>query len=406
MPHPRFFPYNGSMMKKIMTAAIAAVLAFLAGWSQMLPIYSEDLSPSDIVSDNAYIFDTDTDQVLMQKNADEKMYPASMTKIMTGILAIENLKDLDQHIVITSEMLAGLTEMNASVAGFQVSDDPTVRDLLYGLALPSGADAANALAITISGDVPSFAQLMNQKAESLGMSSTHFVNPTGLHDDDHYSTARDIGVLLQYCIQDPDFAKIFSASSYTTSSLPSAEDGIVLSSTAFSAIENHGYTVDGLIGGKTGYTNEAGHCMASWSSVNNIHLIAVTAHADTNMYASTHIEDLEMILNCMHTYEKKTVMSADDPLKTISIHALFHSYEQTVSLPDDLILDLPENSSAEYTNDLPDDVQLTNDDQTIPYTIQVLINGSVYQEYNETYIIPKDTNPLTRILRSIKDLFQ
>ncbi|MCH3960833.1 MAG: serine hydrolase [Solobacterium sp.] len=394
------------MMKRIFSAAAAAILIFLTGWTQIIPLKAESALSSDIVSDYAYVFDTDTSQVLMDKNAEEKMYPASMTKIMTAIIVIENDDDLDRHITITSDMLAGLAEMNASVAGFQENDDPTVRDLLYGLALPSGADAANALAIDLCGDIPSFVERMNQKALALDLNSTHFANVTGLHDDDHYSTAKDIGRLLQYCIQDPIFAEIFSSASYTTSSLPSAGNGIVLRSTAFQAIASNGYSVDGFIGAKTGYTDEAGHCMASWDTVNDMHLIAVTAHADTSIYASTHIQDLETILNDLHAYEKKNILSADDPLKDIAVHALFHSYAQTIYVPQDLILDVPSDADIEYTSDLPDEIDLSNDDQEIAYTVRISVNGALYQEYAETCMIPKDTNPITRILRSIKNLFQ
>lgn len=393
-------------MKKIISAVFAALIVFLTSWAQVIPVTAEPALSSDIVSDYAYVFDTDTSQILMDKNAEEKMYPASMTKIMTAIIAIENDADLDRRITITSEMLNGLSEMNASVAGFQRNDDPTVRDLLYGLALPSGADAANALAIDLCGDIPSFVARMNQKALSLGLSSTHFANVTGLHDDDHYSTAENIGKLLQYCIQDPVFAEIFSSASYTTSSLPSAENGIVLRSTAFQAIASNGYSVGGLVGAKTGYTDEAGHCMASWDTVNNMHLIAVTAHADTSIYASTHIQDLETILNDLQSYEKKNILSANDAMKDITVHALFHCYAQTVYVPQDLILDVPMDADIECATDLPDEIDLSNDDQEIPYTVRIYVNSTLYKEDAETCMMLKDTNPITRILRSIRDLFQ
>ena len=138
----------------------------------------------------AIVIDRDTNQILAEKDADTKMYPASMTKMMTAIIAIENLTDLNQQITITQDMIAGLIEQNASLAGFKVGDTPTVQDILYGIALPSGADATNAAAFTISGSIEAYVDLMNEKAQAIGMTNTHFVNTTGLHDENHYSTAR------------------------------------------------------------------------------------------------------------------------------------------------------------------------------------------------------------------------
>ena len=124
---------------------------------------SDPALTQDLTSDYAIVLDSDTGQILSEKNADEKMYPASMTKMMTALVAIEQITDPNETVTITSEMLKGLTEANASVAGFMAGDAPTMLDLLYGVALPSGADASNAFAFHFEGSVEAYVEKMNQK---------------------------------------------------------------------------------------------------------------------------------------------------------------------------------------------------------------------------------------------------
>lgn len=240
-------------MKRILCLVLTIVI-FLCG----LPLLSEKIQAQDahpllnqIISDNAIVVDRDTGQVLDEKNPDEIIFPASMTKIMTAILVIENLPDLNQTITITDDMLRGLAEENASVAGFQPGDAPTVQDLLYGIALPSGADASNAAAYTITGNNPSqFIEMMNVKAKELGMNHTNFANDTGLPDDNHYSTVRDMAKLMNYCLRNEEFRKIFSARTWQTGPLASSPAGISMHSTIWSGAEKEGYPLEGLIGEK------------------------------------------------------------------------------------------------------------------------------------------------------------
>ena len=120
------------------------------------------------------------------------MYPASLTKVMTAVVVLDHADELDAVVEAPADMFPALWEQNASMAGLQPGESATVEDMLYGLMLPSGADCAIALARYVAGDVEAFVELMNRTAAALGMSGTHFTNPTGLHDADHYSTARDM----------------------------------------------------------------------------------------------------------------------------------------------------------------------------------------------------------------------
>ncbi len=223
----------------------------------------------NLAIDSGYgiLIDLDTNTVIASKGGDEKIYPASMTKVMTLIVAYENIDDLDATTyTFDAVMLDELFRAGASVAGFSVDETVTARDLLYGAILPSGGDATNALAELVAGDEEHFAVLMNEKVKELGLKNTNFVTASGLHDDNHYSTCHDIAKILEYAISNPEMRKILSTYRYTTSSTPEHPEGITLTSTMFSRMK--GTEVEGLYiqGGKTGYTIEGKNCLCSFSA--------------------------------------------------------------------------------------------------------------------------------------------
>ena len=151
-------------------------------------------------------------QTVAEKDADVQIYPASMTKMMTAIVAIENLSDLNQTITLSQELFAPLYEEGASMAGFAPGDQVTAMDLLYGVILPSGAECCLGLAEQIAGSESAFADMMNAKAQELGMTATHFVTSTGLHDPEHYTTVRDLTKLMTYALQNYEYRDVFDES--------------------------------------------------------------------------------------------------------------------------------------------------------------------------------------------------
>lgn len=234
-------------------------------------------------------------KVIGDINGEEQMYPASMTKIMTTILAIENLKDLNQEITITNDMVADLYVQDAMQAGFQPNETVKAIDLLYGVMLPSGAECCVALADTVAGSVSDFVTLMNEKAEKLGMTGTHFSSISGLHREDHYSTAKDIALLLRYAIKNDTFREIIESPYHSTSGTNIHPDGITFYSTMFKNLSDTS-VIDGEIkGGKTGYTSQAGHCLASFAEIDGVEYILVTAGAPGT--GNPHIADAVKLYN-------------------------------------------------------------------------------------------------------------
>lgn len=178
------------------------------------------------------------------------------------------------------------------MAGFRPGETATVRDLLYGALLPSGAECCEALAREVSGSEEAFVELMNQKAAELGMASTHFCNPTGLHDPEHVSTVRDMARLLRAAMQNEMFRTIFATARYTVPPTNLHPDGFTMESTFWSELDGTELRRGKFLGGKTGYTSAAGLCLASAVEVKGKTYLMVTAGAQGNHNTEPyHVDD-------------------------------------------------------------------------------------------------------------------
>lgn len=184
-------------------------LCILAALLVLLVLFLRQNVLLDTASRHAILLDAQSGRVLAQKRADERTAPASLTKMMTILLAIEGEPDLDKQVTLPEDIFSALQTERASMAGFVPDETVTVRDLLYGAMLPSGAECCEALAQLVSGSEENFAALMNQKAAELGMKNTHFTNPTGLTDTEHYSSAADMAKLLQAALHNATFRTIY-----------------------------------------------------------------------------------------------------------------------------------------------------------------------------------------------------
>lgn len=240
----------------------------------------------EVDSKYAILIDAEKGEVLAEKDGDAKIYPASMTKIMTMIVAYENLNSLDDTFEMTLDITDPLYVENASVAGFLNGEQVTARDLIYGLILPSGADCACALAIMCAGSEEAFAEMMNEKVVELGLENTHFTNPTGLHDAEQYSTCHDIALILEYACRDEFMKTVLSTYEYTTAKTLQHPEGITLHSTMQTRL--YGDEAGGMfiVGGKTGYTTEAKNCLASF---------AVKYDSDTESESAVYGKDAQYI---------------------------------------------------------------------------------------------------------------
>lgn len=295
---------NGTLFFCIVVEIITVLaLIGILGWrygvadwiSQIGKPVVQELDISGINSSHAVLMQARGGKIIGEIGGEETIYPASMTKIMTAIVAIEELSDLEQEITLTSDMFAGLYERDATQAGFQPDETVRAIDLLYGVMLPSGAECCIALADSIAGSEEGFVELMNQKAEKLGMDGTHFCDTTGLHDPDHYSTAKDIAILLKYAIRNDTFREIIESPYHSTPGTNIHPDGITFYSSMFNHLPDPTVTGGKILGGKTGFTNDAGLCLASYAEIDGTEYILVTAGAFSA--GTPHIDDAVTIYN-------------------------------------------------------------------------------------------------------------
>lgn len=236
-----------------------------------------ELTEDDLYSAAALLIRRSDGKVLLDFHGDSPIWPASMTKIMTAWLGVSNLEP-GQTVTLPEEIFTPLYQANASLAGFLPGEKVTAEDLLYGVLLPSGAEAAAGVELLVSGGEAAFVEEMNREASRLGMDHTNFVNSSGLHHPDHTSTCEDLAKLLDTALENQWFREIFTAHSHTAYGSYHTQ-GFQLTSTLWSRITWEQPADWTLQGGKTGFTNDAGQCLASLAEKDGEEYILVTAGA-------------------------------------------------------------------------------------------------------------------------------
>lgn len=259
----------------------------------------ETINLKDSTFTTAILLDCESNEILAGLKYDKKIYPASLTKLVTLLVAAENVEDLNAKYKFTDKDIDPLIEENASRAGFVAGDEVTMEDLMYSAILPSGADGTLGLANAIAGSEKDFVKLMNDKMADLGLTDTNFVNASGLHDKQHYTTAQDMAVVMRACMQNEICRKVLCASEWTTHPTKEEPEGIELESIFHSRYG--GYFIDAdqdgeedakVLGGKTGFTDEAQYTLASAVEYNGKEYICVTIKSSEALAAT---EDTIMV---------------------------------------------------------------------------------------------------------------
>jgi D-alanyl-D-alanine carboxypeptidase (penicillin-binding protein 5/6) len=325
-------------MKKIVILYFSLLLLSVHG------VYAkEDVT---LTADYAIAVDVAQDTVLYEKNADKKMYPASMTKIITVIVALDMIEDLDKKVTITDKDLETIFETGASAAYFTVGETVTYKDLIYGAMLPSGADATRALAFNLCGDLEIFVGKMNNLADTLKLKNTNFVNTTGIHDDNHYTTASDLATILRYAMDNPDFVEAFARYTYTTSNgLHNWVNNGMYSATMYDIDSSR------IIGCKSGYTEEAERCLASILTIDDRQAITIVGHSERKVLASANIDTNNLAQYCEDSYAEVKLHTSGDVFKNIPV-----------------TFGEKENYSVTYTNDVMAYLPINYEDKDIKYT--------------------------------------
>lgn len=257
----------------------------------------------------------DTGEILYSKDADTKRYPASTTKIMTYIITVENVEDIENtRVEIKQDVISLLDGTGSSMSGLQdkIGQTITIQDLLYCLMLPSGNDAAMVLADYVGGSVENFVDMMNEKAQELGCENTHFMNPHGLHDENHYTTASDLLKIAEYALTTYKYKEITGTATYYCE----GDDYPIYTSNKM-IDENRGGELyyPYATGGKTGFTDEAGKCLVVTAEKNGYKYISVELYGDPYSVAMVTMDDAEALFDwAFDTFELRTVASTDVPV--------------------------------------------------------------------------------------------
>lgn len=266
----------------------------------------------DISADNVILYNLNDNKVLYELESEKSVNVASLTKIMTAIVAIENIEDLNKEVVVTKNAFNGISEY--SKMGLQVGNVVTYRDLLYGILLPSGADAVNVMALNLSGSISSFVDLMNNKVTELGLSGTHFDNPIGMDSENNYSTAKDVSKILLYALENETFKEIFYTREYIVPSLNKT-----IKSTLIGYSKNMGLDVDNITGAKSGFTDGAGLCLASVANYDDVEYLLVVMGSDINNRGNAVKDTLEIYEYYSGNYSYRKIVTKDDVVKKLDV---------------------------------------------------------------------------------------
>lgn len=295
--------------------------------------YPDDPSREpDLVANSAIIMDAASGQILYEKNAHDKKYPASITKIMTTILALDKEVDFNATITMSENSIWGV-ERDSTLIGLDVGERVSVGDCVYATMVKSANECAYAVAEYVAGDIESFATLMNEKAAELGCENTHFVTPNGLHDDDHYTTAYDMALITKYALQNDTFRSIAGTLSYTVPATNLADETRELWNGNKMIYPTSEYYYEYCEGGKTGYTSKANNTLVTFAKQGDLELICVIMDCDGSRYTYT---DTRALYNyCYNNYSYYYPLSdfsfESDDEDVVETNAILENYYSGLS---------------------------------------------------------------------------
>ena len=300
----------------------------------------------------ALLIDLNTNRVVYEQDADERVYPASLTKIMTCLIALEN-GNLSDVVTVSESALADLDE-DSSVAGLVVGEQMTLENLLYCMMVVSGNDACNVIAEHVAGSVTDFVRMMNQRAYELGCTNTHFNNPHGLHDESHYTTARDLARITQAALKSENFRQIVDTAEYV---IPESATGQEhkLKTTNLLIYESTGNSLyyPRATGVKTGYTSAAGRCLVATAEDDGIRFLSVLCGAKTTILESGDLlmesfpETIKLLDYGFDNYSYVTALSPLYPIAQVSVLNSAASEAVAVAPAKDVRILLPANYNPE-----------------------------------------------------------
>lgn len=303
-------------MKYIKKLFVFLFLFFSILFAFLPKINATDVNDLNISSPAALLMDLNTGKVLYEKNMDKKMYPASTTKVMTAIVVLENC-ELNDVATVSKNAATSITG-GYVIANLKVDEELTIEQLLYVLMVGSANDAAIVLAEHVSGSTENFAMLMNEKAKEIGCISTNFVNPNGMHDENHYTTAYDLALIARYGMRNETFKKLVSTRVYRLPATNKYSRNDRLFSTTNDLINNNSsFYYKDATGVKTGFTTPAGNCLIASASKNNLDFLTVVLGAESS--DNRYVDTKALFDYGFETYSMKKIINKGGVVHTVTI---------------------------------------------------------------------------------------
>lgn len=321
----------------------------------LLPLPASALEPLELQCRNAVLLDANYGEVLYDKGAYDKAYPASTTKVMTALLVLDAIASgalTPQTVVAAGETrMQGVTSTYVN-ANLKLGEELTVEQLLYCVLLPSYADAANVLAVAVDGTIEDFVAHMNRKAGELGCQGTHFTNTVGIHNEEHYSTAYDLALMMKAALEYDLFRTIIKTASYTVPATNLSDERYFFNTNGLiSNLNYYGYVYDKCIGGKTGNTDEAGRCLVAAAEDGDTLLISVVlgsgpiqVEGSPELKQGQLLESARLLKWGFANFARVTITKGSDPVEEVAV---------TLSRQADKVLLKPQGS---ITRTLPKDL--------------------------------------------------
>lgn len=388
--------------------ALALVCGLLAVPSARADEPADTVPAMEADAKAALLVDGETGEILYEKNKDDELYPASITKVMTALLVLEAIDagqmSMDQEITVTSTALSGLSE-DGSSANIQQGEVMTVQNLLYCMLVVSANEACNILGEKVAGTVSAFVEMMNARAQALGCTRTHFVNATGLHDSQHYTSAWDIYLITKEAMTHPTFLTICDTAEYTVPATNLSKERVLHTTNyLLSNWRAIGYRYSEAHGIKTGSTSDAGHCLVSSAQKGSRSLISVVLGAEVK-----EVDGKNRVMSFYETrrlfewgfqyFSRKTILSAGEMIQEASVILSRKMNYVTLQPAEDVDALLPNSVGAE---DIQRTITLTQDPVPAPIARGDVL-GKITLNYDgrvcgETELLASSDVPASKLL--------
>jgi len=383
------------------SASAAAASASAAASSASTSGSAESMESFSVDAKAALLIDLNSGRTLYEQNADEKVYPASLTKIMTCLLALEN-GNLSDVVTVSESALSGL-DPSSSTAGLVAGEKMTLENILYCMMVVSANEACNVVAEHIAGSIPAFVDMMNARAAELGCTGTHFANPHGLHEDDHYTTVHDLALITEAALKSETFKQITNTVKYTVPATNmSDERSLETTNKLLVDSGSNPYYYSKAMGIKTGYTSSAGRCVISTAKDGDMYLLGIVCGAATVTLDDGQTE-MESFPQCIRlfkygfeNYSYVTVLSTLYPVAQVSVSNSAGSEAVAVAPSEDIRLLLPNDYDK---TQLKTEIQLDKDTVEAPVSAGTVL-GTDTVTYNGEVMGKADLTAIADVARS------